>query len=383
MTDPQPSSSETATSEKRDAASARTRRRHHLRVVGVLVVALGLLVGGAWQLVLPLFSTESEMLDYPGPGSGTAEVLIEDPSPEAIADVLVAADVVATREAFVDAYEANPSATGIGAGTYVLAQQMTAADAVTALLDPANRTDRNLTIPAGWRETQVLAKVAEVLGVPLGDVVDAAEEVEMPEGAPDDLEGWLYADTYTISPSSTPAQVLQEMVDRTTAALDERDVSAEDREDVLIQASIVEAEVATPENRGMVARVMRNRLAGCADVGPLLQMNSTLAYGLNKSIIDLTLADIDDDSTPYNTYVYEGLPPSPINSPSAESIDVVLDPPAGDWCYFVTVDLETGETRFTDDPAEHDRNRAEYRAWRDQWLQEQSSEPTDDASDEG
>ena len=380
MTDRSPDSGASAPDSGRAGAPTRTRR--NLTILGVLVVALALLVAGAWQLVIPMLrDADDPVTDYPGPGSGEVSVVISDPTAQEIGTTLAEAGVVATSQAFVDAYAANPDATSIAPGTYTLPQRMRAADAVLALLDPANRADRTLTIPAGWRETQITAKVAEVMGVPLADVEAAAEQVELPEGATS-LEGWLYADSYTVSPGQTPLNALQAMVDRTVEVLDERGVAPEDREETLIRASIVEAEVADAEDRGRVARVLDNRLAGCADVGRLLQMSSTVAYGLDKAVTDLTLADLDDDSTPFNTYVFEGLPPAPINSPGTTALDAVLDPPAGDWCYFVTVDLETGETRFTDDPAEHELNRAEYREWLERWREEQSA-AAEDAAGEG
>jgi UPF0755 protein len=355
--------------------------RRNLTITGILLVALALLIGGAVQLVLPMFTVDETVTDYPGPGSGDVEVVVVDAAPEAIGTTLVQADVVATVDAFVDAYGENPDATGILPGTYSLARQMTAADAVSALLDPANRIDRTLTIPPGWRASQILAKVSEVMGVPLAEVDAAADEVELPEDAGGHIEGWLFADSYTIAPDDDVQQVLQRMVDRTIEVLNDHEVGRGDRQIVLTQASIVEAEVSDAEDRGKVARVMQNRLDGCADVGEYLQMNSTVAYGLGKSVTDLTLADLADDSTPYNTYVFEGLPPTPINSPSVESIEAVLSPPEGDWCYFVTVDLETGETRFTDDPAEHEQNKADYRAWLTQWREEQSAAAEDPTTD--
>lgn len=375
-----------APSRARPRSTREHRKRAHMRrnltVLGVLVIALALLVGGAWNLVLPLLNPDDTVTDFPGPGSGEVAVVLADDEPEAIASTLVEAGVVATEGAFVDAYHANPDAVGITTGSYRLPLEMRASDAVRALLDPANRADRSLTIPPGWRADQIMAKVSEVMGVSVSDVEDASEDVELPEGI-DEIEGWLFADSYTILPEETPAEVLQAMVDRTIEVLDEHDVAAEDQEDVLIQASIVEAEVDDLEDRGKVARVLTNRLDGCADVGELLQMNSTVAYGLGKSVTDLTLADLEDDSTEFNTYVFEGLPPTPINSPSVSSIEAVLEPPEGDWCYFVTVNLETGETRFTDDPEEHEENKAEYRAWLEQWREEQSAAAEDAATEEG
>lgn len=355
------------------ATGSRHHWRRNLAVVGVLVLVLGLVLGGAWQLVLPMFSTPdpTSVTDYPGPGAGTVDVIITDSSAAGIGESLQAADVVATASAFVEAYERNPEAVQITEGSYTLPRQMTAADAVAALLDPANRTDRSLTVPAGWTVAQVFAKIAEVMGVTVPEVNAAVGEVPLPAEAGGNMEGWLFADTYTIAKDASIADVLTEMVNRTVADLDQREIPSADRSRVLIEASIVEAEVSDPALRGQVARVIANRLAGCTTSGDsFLQMNSTVAYGLGKAMIDLTLEDLESDASPYNTYVYEGLPPRPINSPSSTSIDAVLNPPAGDWCYFITVNPETGETRFTADPVEHEDNRADYRQWLAQWREQ-------------
>jgi UPF0755 protein len=383
----QPLNEDSAQAGSTDTDSQRTPRRRdrrrNLMVLGVLVVALALLVAGAWRLVLPMLEEPDDeaVTDYPGPGTGSVTVVIDDADPQAMAAVLVQADVVATTGAFVEAYASNDAAGGIGTGTYTLAQRMRASDVVVALLDPANRADRTLTIPPGWRQGQIVAKIAEVMGVPAADVQAALAQVTLPEGAEGGLEGWLFAQVYSIGPEEPLQQVLQRMVDRTVEVLDEHGVAPADRENLLIRASIVEAEVKDPEDRGRVARVLSNRLAGCADVGPLLQMNSTVAYGLDKAVTDLTLDDLSDESTPFNTYVFEGLPPAPINSPSVESIEAALAPPEGTWCYFVTVNPETGETLFTDDPAEHEQNRAAYREWLENWREEQSAAAEDEPTE--
>jgi len=92
-------------------------------------------------------------------------------------------------------------------------------------------------------------------------------------------------------------------------------------------------------------------------------MDSTLVYGLNKSGLQLTQADVDGNN-PYNTAHTLGLPPGPIASPGIPSIEAVLNPTPGPWLFFVTINPDTGETLFTDNYAQHLRNKALY----DQWL---------------
>src|SRR5690625_7389537 len=90
-----------------------------------------------------------------------------------------------------------------------------------------------------------------------------------------------------------------------------------------------------------------------------LAMYSTLAYGLDKSGLYLTRADLDSDH-PYNTRRHTGLPPGPIASPGERAIQAVLDPPAGDWLFFVTTNPDERETKFTESYDEFLEFKKEY-----------------------
>ena len=79
-----------------------------------------------------------------------------------------------------------------------------------------------------------------------------------------------------------------------------------------------------------------------------LYIDASVAYGLNKSCTELTTADTEDPTNPYNTYVHPGLPPGPIASPGEASIDAVLHPADGPWKFWVTINLDTKETRFAE-----------------------------------
>jgi UPF0755 protein len=122
-------------------------------------------------------------------------------------------------------------------------------------------------------------------------------------------------------------------------------------------ASIVQAEAATRADMGKVARVVFNRL----ERGMPLQMDSTINYALGRSTLRTTAGDTRIDS-PYNSYQRMGLPPTPIDNPGEEAMRAAINPPPGDWLYFVTV--RPGDTRFTADYAEHQRNVAEFNTHR-------------------
>jgi UPF0755 protein len=113
-------------------------------------------------------------------------------------------------------------------------------------------------------------------------------------------------------------------------------------------ASLVESEANRDQDRGKVARVIYNRLETDATNG-LLQIDATVNYALGRNLgLGLTKDDLAVDS-PYNTRKNPGLPPTPIEAPGDKAIEAAAHPTPGDWIYYVTVNLDTGETRFTKD----------------------------------
>ena len=92
------------------------------------------------------------------------------------------------------------------------------------------------------------------------------------------------------------------------------------------------------------------------------RLDSTVAYGLGVTRLNLTQQQLDS-STPFNTYVIKGLPPTPINSPGDAAIEAALNPAKGDWLYFVTVNPDTKETKFAKSYAKFLKLKAEYQAY--------------------
>lgn len=348
------------------------RRRKRRRRTAIAVTISLLLVAGlavvAFQLIRPLIegSGEEEIADYPGPGSGEVTVLIQQgASGTAMGEALAEAGVVASQQAFVQAFNANPEAPQIQPGTYQLMNEMRAEDAVSALLNPANKSELRVTVPEGFRVTQIIDRVANVAQIPVEEVEEAAEDTEalgLPEQAGGDLEGWLAAATYTFEPDADATQIMSRMVEQTVSVFEQLDVPADEQQEVLNRASIIEHEVNRDEDRGKVARVLENRLQNCSGDG-LIGMDSTINYGVGRSGGVPDRSELDNADNPYNTRIHPGLPPTPIGAPGTAAIEAVLDPPDGDWCYFVTVDLDTGETRFTDDYSEHLQNQELFREW--------------------
>ncbi|MFD9485671.1 endolytic transglycosylase MltG [Streptomyces sp. NPDC059991] len=220
---------------------------------------------------------------------------------------------------------------------------------------------KSLVVPEGWRAGQVYAAVDKSLGVEAGTTRRAASEagLALPADARGNPEGYLFPATYPVTRKTTPGGLLAYMVDTANKRFGKDHIGAGAQRQgmtvyqTVVVASIVQAEADTAADMGKVSRVVLNRLAK----GMPLQMDSTLNYALNRSTLTTTHADIRTDS-PYNTYARGGLPPTPIGNPGQQALNAAIAPPPGDWLYFVTVG--PGDTRFTADYAEQQRNVKEF-----------------------
>jgi len=347
------------------------RRRSRGRRLGILVVALAIVAAAAfaaYTVLRPVVDGFLESNDYPGPGSGSVQVVVNDgDSGRAIGTTLQKAGVVKSAKAFLDAASGDSRAAAIQPGTYTLKKQMSAKGALTALVNPANRTVPRVTIREGLWKNEVFAALSKATGVPLSQYVAAAKDpgsLGLPASAKGNLEGYLFPSTYEFPAKATAGEQLRTMVAKTLSELDAAGVPAADRERTLTVASIVEGEVSGDADRGKVARVIENRLRTSGPpTNGYLQMDSTVHYAVQKRGRAGT-SDADRRSTsPYNTYKHPGLPPGPINSPGAASIQAAAAPTPGGWFFFVTVDPDTGETKFATTAAEHARNVQEFQAW--------------------
>ncbi|MCD9875871.1 endolytic transglycosylase MltG [Streptomyces guryensis] len=221
----------------------------------------------------------------------------------------------------------------------------------------------SLVIPEGWRASQVYGAVDKALALPAGSTEKALAKarLKLPSDAAGNPEGYLFPATYPVTKKTTPESLLSFMVNTANKKFNGAPVAAGAQRNAMnvyqavTVASIVQAEAASKADMGKVARVVFNRL----ERGMPLQMDSTLNYALKRATLK-TSADDTKLASPYNSYQRMGLPPTPIDNPGEEAMRAAINPPAGDWLYFVTV--KPGDTRFTADFAEHQRNVAEFNA---------------------
>jgi len=341
----------------------RKRRRHWLTslVIVITLAAVGVLGYKAIGIMRDASAQATHAEDYKGNGEGEVTVTIpEGASGLDIGDILQEKGVVASGKAFTNAVKNNPKGNTIQPGTYKLKKKMSANAALQALLDPETKGDHTLTVSAGHTKQIVKDRLKQV-GNFTDEQIDAAfadtAGIGLPAEAGGNVEGWLAPGTYDVTEKATPKDLVKQMVSRTVTQLKDLKVPKEDYHAVLTKASIVEREVNDSRYYGQVARVIENRLAQTSgETHGLLQMDSTVQYGLGRFGGIPNSTELADSNNAYNTYVHQGLPPGPIGSPSEEAIKAVLNPPAGSWLYFVTVNLETGETLFSSTSEEQKTN---------------------------
>lgn len=348
-----------------ERANRKRRRRRQAMVTALvlLVVLSGVFYIGRQAIteIRDASPISTAVTDYPGPGEQEVTITIPEGSTGTqIGEILKTADVVASVEAFVEAFDANSKSGNIQPGTYSLRTRMSAAQAVAGLLDPASRSEHTLTIPEGFTKNQVRERLKTVGHFSDADIDAAfadAAGIGLPEAAGGDVEGWLAPKTYGLQENATAKDVIAKMVETTINELREAGISEAEYQAVLVKASIIEREANDPKYYAQVARVIENRLVDTAgDTRGLLQMDSTVLYGLGRVGGIPSTAELADGENRYNTYVHQGLPPTPIGSPSKAAIEAAKHPAEGSWLYFVTVDLTTGETLFASSHTEHETN---------------------------
>jgi len=239
----------------------------------------------------------------------------------------------------------------VKAGEYAVPSKATMAD-IAAILVSGKSIQHKLTAAEGLTSGMIYKLVT---GDP--DLTGDA--------GPEPAEGTLLPETYLFTHGTTRAQLLERMEKAQAKFLAEKWASRaqglplQTQQQAVTLASIVEKESSLPEERRHIAAVFVNRLKD----GMKLQSDPTIIYGITKGYPlgrDIRASEIVAD-TPYNTYVIDGLPPSPICNPGKDSLAAVLDPEQSSDLYFVATGQ--GGHVFAATMAEHDKNVIAYRAY--------------------
>jgi peptidoglycan lytic transglycosylase G len=342
------------------------RRRRRFRwlapLAALLVILIPLAIGGSY--VYRLYQNKYHPADYSGPGTGYLVVQVPSgASPTSLGPELTRLGVVASARAFVLAAEHSSNPNGLLPGFYGMHLHMQATQAYARLLDQKNLVQVTVTIPEGWRLSQIVAYLGAKSGIPASAyeaILKNPAQLHLPAYANGRPEGYLFPATYEVVPHETALGVLTGMVQRFEQEAAQANLPTAAKQvdltegQVITMASLVEAEGGRVSDYPKIARVIYNRLAQ----GIPLQLDSTVLYGLNTYGIIASDQQLTS-SSPYNTYKHKGLTPGPIDSPGAAAIQAVLHPAAGNWIYFVTVNPKTGLTLFTASEAQFEQYRAE------------------------
>ena len=357
-------------------AKPKRKRRTGCLVALIIVLALlgGIAVGGVW--VMNTYGDRisdamgwGEPEDYPA-GEATGEVLVtieEGFTGQPISLALYDGGVTKTEDVFYDMLIEEGLNPNFQPGVYKLQERMTAAAALEAIENPANRMEHSVGFAEGTTLKVIVPTIAEALELPVEDVQAAVADPAAYGVTADSLEGWLFPAVYTFDPGVTAPQAIQKMVDRTRESLAAAGVPDAEAQRILTVASIIQREGRTADF-AKVSRVIENRLAeDNQETHGLLQMDSTAQYGYGQThdgpVSEWPWKDVVGDQNPWNTYQHIGLPAGPISAPSAAAIDAAMHPADGPWFYFVTVNLDTGETVFSATYEEQQQAEQQYQQW--------------------
>ncbi len=339
-------------------------RRVLALVVGAVLV-LAITIGG-------LVFWVSRKIDPPGePGAVVASIEIPTGSSnDSIGEILADAGVVGDGGLFAR-YTGLKGEGPWEAGEYVEFRENSSFDEAISVLDagPLPVGASKVRVTEGKRLTDALDQIAEQHpNVTVEDLLLALGSGEvtskyLPEGSTS-WEGLLFPDTYEFSDDATATQILQTLADQMVTVMDELGYERAEAlrglgaYELVTVASMAERETGSPEEeRGQIARVIYNRL----DDGEPLGIDATILYGLGRNSGELTKSELEADS-PYNSRLNAGLPPTPIGLPGRASLQAAIDPPTGDWRFYVLVSNDPPSHLFTESYSEFQQAKAEAQA---------------------
>jgi UPF0755 protein len=275
-----------------------------------------------------------------------------------VADALKTAGLIRDRNAFLTYINFHGLRSRLKAGSYSLDSAMSG-QRIAGVLTEGKATANRLVIPEGYRLSQIRQLLVEkgFSGVDFDAALAAphAQAVLGSRPAGVNLEGYLFPDSYTIGASTTPANLVDAMIDNFGQRVGPDYVKAFQSQGLTLHqgltlASIVEREVNNAADRPIVAQIFLKRLRDKMPLGS----DVTVEYASTLAGVPFNL-DLD---SPYNTRKFSGLPPGPICNPGLSALDAVAKPATTDYTYFLSG--KDGKTYFAKTYAEHQQNIDKY-----------------------
>lgn len=273
-----------------------------------------------------LYTQTKAPSDFP---LNTPIVIADGISAAAASDSLREANVVRSSTLLYVTFVLGFDPSSIKSGTYTFTDEMSVfevAARVTAAAPPSELV--SLTLPEGYTNHEFAVITKKILP---DFNVDLFTELTMRE------EGYIFPDTYYLtkdfSENKLYSLLKNSYQEKTSGIRYELENSALTEHELITLASIIEREANTKESMEIVAGILLARL----EIGMPLQVDASMEYIIDKPLQDLTAADLEIDS-PYNTYLYKGLPPTPIGNPGLTAINAILYPKVTEYLYYITDD---------------------------------------------
>jgi UPF0755 protein len=282
--------------------------------------------------------------------------VVEIPSGSSVSKIgrtLARENIITSAVAFKVAATIRRSTRDLKAGEYRFDTSMTLFD-VLRHLEKGRVMVHEFTIPEGFTVKQISQRLNAMGLVDASQFLALAEDPAFCKKMGVDasiLEGFLFPDTYRIARGLPTETVIRILVDRFFDVYSEEvrkdnTVSNPDLREIVIIASIIEKEAIYDDEKPLIGGVIYNRLKRRMP----LQCDVTIRYPLDNYGVNLTYADLKLDS-PYNSYLYLGLPPTPICNPGLSAIRAALNPLDTDFLYFVS--MNNGRHKFSTSLSEH------------------------------
>ncbi len=287
-----------------------------------------------------------------------------------IAADLVEAGIIADAGEFESAVRAAGADDRLKAGDYVLTSGTDSESIIEILVEGPEQVEvRRITVIEGLSIEEIMASLAEQTGYTVTQLAapllnGTIDSPYLPEGPPDGhdelikWEGLLAPDTYEFRVDASPADIVGVLADTLADRVSEMDWSelealGLDEYDGLIIASLIEKEAKLDGERPTIASVITNRL----EEGIALQIDATIIYALGENRGEVLTVDLSVES-PYNTYLYPGLPPTPIGGVRPASIEAAAHPEDTDYFFYVLINSD-GTHGFSETLEEHNRKKQE------------------------
>jgi UPF0755 protein len=336
-------------------SEASERRRLHIVTVGFFTFFIIL-----WLIIH--FINRALTNEGPAAGGQFRFRIVEIPTGSGLSDIadrLAAHGIIDCEFLFMVAATLRQSTRDLKAGEYSFETSMSLIE-VLAWLEQGHVILHKFTIPEGFTIKQIGRLVGKLNLADEAEFMRLAEDPELCSelGVEEpSLEGYLFPDTYKIAKGLPTKKVIRIMVDRFRDIClgelrEEIAASQYDLRDLLIIASIIEKEALFEDEEPLIAGVIYNRLRRNMP----LQCDVTIRYPLDNYGAHLTYADLEMNS-PYNSYLFSGLPPTPICNPGFSAVRAALNP--ADTNYFYFVSMNNGRHKFSESLEEH--NKAVYK----------------------